>query len=180
MERTMNGEADQQVVEGERRGDPPAESIGYLLRRAHRTFNKVLQSRLKTENISIGMWHYLRELWEEDGIDQRDLSRRTSNLETSVVSAMALLEKHGLVWREQDSKDRRRKFVHLTDRGRALQVHLEPARPRSQPHRSARAEQGSGRDARRVAQTDHREPRAVHPESLTFIEVRRHRSVGGT
>lgn len=122
----MNEQVSQQIVEEERKEDAPAESIGYLLRRAHRTFNKVLQSRLKTENITIGMWHYLRELWEEDGIDQRDLSRRTSNLETSVVSAMALLEKHGLVWREQDSKDRRRKFVHLTDRGRALQHSLSP------------------------------------------------------
>jgi DNA-binding MarR family transcriptional regulator len=119
-------EANQQIIEGEPRHAPPAESIGYLLRRAHRSFNKVLQSRLRAENITIGMWHYLRELWEEDGIDQRDLSRRTSNLETSVVSAMALLEKHGLVWREQDSKDRRRKFVHLTSRGRALQYSLRP------------------------------------------------------
>ena len=122
----MNEQVGQQFVAAERRADPSAESIGYLLRRAHRTFNKALQSRLKAENITIGMWHYLRELWEEDGIDQRDLARRTSNLETSVVSAMALLEKHGLVWREQDSKDRRRKFVHLTDRGRALRRSLSP------------------------------------------------------
>jgi len=122
----MSGQADQQAVEEERRGVPPAESIGHLLRRAHRTFNRVLQSQLRAENVSIGMWHYLRELWEEDGIDQRDLSRRTSNLETSVVSAMAQLEKHGLVRREQDSKDRRRKFVHLTNRGRALKYSLSP------------------------------------------------------
>ena len=122
----MGGRGEQQIIERERRDAPSAESIGYLLRRAHRSFNKVLQSRLRAENITIGMWHYLRELWEEDGIDQRDLSRRTSNLETSVVSAMALLEKHGLVWREQDSKDRRRKFVHLTTRGRSLQYLLSP------------------------------------------------------
>ncbi len=72
------------------------------------------------------MWHYLRELWEEDGIDQRELSRRTGMLETSVVSSIALLEKGGLVWRKQDSKDRRRNIVFLTKRGRSLQYLLEP------------------------------------------------------
>lgn len=107
-------------------GKMSSDSIGRLLRGAHRTFNRALQVRIATEDVTIRMWHYLRELWEEDGIDQRELSRRTGALETSVVSSIALLEKKGLVRREQDRQDRRRNIVFLTKRGRALEYLLGP------------------------------------------------------
>lgn len=103
-----------------------SQSIGRLLRGAHRTFNRALQARIAGEDVTIRMWHYLRELWEEDGIDQRELARRTGALETSVVSSIALLEKKGWVRREQDPKDRRRNIVLLTKRGRALEYLLGP------------------------------------------------------
>jgi MarR family transcriptional regulator, organic hydroperoxide resistance regulator len=103
-----------------------AQSIGRLLRGAHRTFNRALALRIAGEDVSIRMWHYLRELWEEDGIDQRELARRTGALETSVVSSIALLEKKGWVRREQDVRDRRRNIVRLTKRGRALEYLLGP------------------------------------------------------
>ncbi len=103
-----------------------SESIGRLLRGAHRTFNRALQAGIAGEDVTISMWHYLRELWEEDGIDQRELSRRTGMLETSAVSSIALLEKKGLVRREQDRNDRRRNIVFLTKRGRALEYLLGP------------------------------------------------------
>jgi MarR family transcriptional regulator, organic hydroperoxide resistance regulator len=107
-------------------GKMSSDSIGRLLRGAHRTFNRALQLRIAGEDVTIRMWHYLRELWEEDGIDQRELSRRTGALETSVVSSIALLEKKGLVRREQDPQDRRRNIVFLTKRGRALEYLLGP------------------------------------------------------
>ncbi len=103
-----------------------SQSIGRLLRGAHRTFNRALQARIAGADVSIRMWHYLRELWDEDGIDQRELARRTGALETSVVSSIALLEKKGLVRREQDAKDRRRNIISLTKRGRALEYLLGP------------------------------------------------------
>jgi MarR family transcriptional regulator, organic hydroperoxide resistance regulator len=103
-----------------------AESIGHLLRQAHRTFNKVLQARIAVEHVTIGMWNYLRILWDEDGLTQRELSRRARMLESTVVPALALLERRGLVVRERDSHDRRRSFVYLTKRGRQLKNVLGP------------------------------------------------------
>ena len=50
-----------------------AESMGYLLRQAYRTFNKVLQAHIAADHVTIGMWNYLRVLWDEDGLTQREL-----------------------------------------------------------------------------------------------------------
>ena len=56
---------------------PPTEtSLGYLVRETHRAFTRSLQARIAPHGITIGMWFFLRALWEEDGISQRALSQR--------------------------------------------------------------------------------------------------------
>lgn len=103
-----------------------AESMGYLLRQAYRTFNKVLQAHIAADHVTIGMWNYLRVLWDEDGLTQRELSRRASMLESTLVPALALLERRGLVVRRRDAEDRRRSVVYLTERGQQLKNRVGP------------------------------------------------------
>ena len=102
------------------------ESIGYLLRDTHRAFSKVLQARIASEHVTMGMWYFLRALWEEEGLTQRELSRRIGMMESTAVPALALMERRGLVRRQRDAKDRRRSCVFLTKRGRALKEVLLP------------------------------------------------------
>ena len=105
---------------------PTDESFGYLLRDTHRAFSKVLQARIASEHVTIGMWYFLRALWEEEGVTQRELSRRIGMMESTAVPALALMERRGLVRRQRDAKDRRRSCVYLTKRGRALKAILLP------------------------------------------------------
>jgi DNA-binding MarR family transcriptional regulator len=105
---------------------PTDGSFGYLLRDTHRAFSKVLQARIASEQVTIGMWYFLRALWEEEGLTQRELSRRIGMMESTAVPALALMERRGLVTRERDAKDRRRSCVYLTKRGRALKSILLP------------------------------------------------------
>lgn len=104
----------------------PDESVGYLLRDTHRAFSKVLQARIAGEHVTMGMWYFLRALWEEEGVTQRELSRRIGMMESTTVPALALMERRGLVRRQRDAKDRRRSCVYLTKRGRALKDILLP------------------------------------------------------
>jgi DNA-binding MarR family transcriptional regulator len=105
---------------------PTEYSVGYLLRDTHRAFMKVLQARIAREHVTIGMWFFLRALWEEEGMTQRELSRRTGMMESTTVPALALMERRGLVRRQRDAADRRRSRVFLTKRGKALKNVLLP------------------------------------------------------
>ncbi|MFN3231112.1 MAG: MarR family winged helix-turn-helix transcriptional regulator [Alphaproteobacteria bacterium] len=78
------------------------------------------------QGISSGQWRFLRVLWQEDGISQRELSRRVDMREPTTVVALKGLEKKGLVIRNRDDVDRRKIRVFLTDEARALHNQLMP------------------------------------------------------
>jgi DNA-binding MarR family transcriptional regulator len=100
--------------------------VGAKLRDAHRAYNRLLQARLGEEGVSLGMWYFLCALWQQDGISQRELSRRVGTMEPTTVSALAQMERHGLVQRERDPLDQRRRVVRLTREGQALRDRVQP------------------------------------------------------
>jgi DNA-binding MarR family transcriptional regulator len=105
---------------------PFAESVGYQIRATHRTLQRFLQLKIEPHGVSLGMWYFLRALWHEDGLTQRELSRRVGTMEPTTLSAILNMEKKGLVRRAQNKKDRRKWHVHLTAKGRALKAELIP------------------------------------------------------
>jgi DNA-binding MarR family transcriptional regulator len=105
---------------------PPSRSVGYLVRQTHRAFIRSLQVRIAPHGVSIGMWFYLRALWQEDGISQRELSQRVGIMEPTTASALNNMERKGLVRRLRNRGDRRVVNVFLTERGRALRDRLLP------------------------------------------------------
>jgi DNA-binding MarR family transcriptional regulator len=60
------------------------------------------------------MWHFLRALWEEDGLSQRELSDRVGTSEATTVSALHAMEKRGLALRVPNTDDRRKSNIFLT------------------------------------------------------------------
>jgi DNA-binding MarR family transcriptional regulator len=102
------------------------EGVGAKLRDAHRAYNRLLQTRLTDEGVSLGMWYFLCALWQQDGISQRELSRRVGTMEPTTVSALAQMERRGLVQRQRDPLDQRRRVVRLTRKGAALRDRLQP------------------------------------------------------
>jgi len=105
---------------------PFAESVGYQIRLAHRALQRFLQLKIEPHGVTLGMWYFLRALWHEDGLNQRELSRRVGTMEPTTLSAILNMEKKGLVRRVQNKKDRRKWHVHLTPKGRALKAELMP------------------------------------------------------
>ncbi len=102
------------------------ESFGRLVRDSHRAFSCALQARIADHGVTIGQWYFLRALWEEDGLTQRELSRRVGMREPTTVSALNSMERDGLIRRTRNAHDRRKINVFLTGKGQNLKNRLLP------------------------------------------------------
>jgi len=101
-------------------------SVGNQVRLAHRALQRYLQAKVGPYGVTLGMWYFLRALWEEDGLTQAELSRRIGTMEPTTVSAIQAMERNGLVDRVRHETDRRKVNIHLTEKGRRLQARLMP------------------------------------------------------
>jgi DNA-binding MarR family transcriptional regulator len=105
---------------------PPHESAGYLVRDAHRAFQHLLEQRIAPHGVTRGQWYFLRVLWTEDGLSQRELSQRVGMMEPTTVIALQSMEKAGLVRRVRSADDRRKAEVWLTPKAKRLKARLLP------------------------------------------------------
>ena len=104
----------------------PEQSIAFLAREVTRLYSRQLQDAIAPHGILIGQYHFLRMLWERDSVTQRDLATAVGMKESTTFTALAGMEKIGLVTRARDSQDRRKMVVKLTDKGRRLEEVLIP------------------------------------------------------
>ena len=103
---------------------PPAESSGYLVRDAHRAFQRLLEKRIAAYGLKRGQWYFLRVLWTEDGLSQRELSARVGMMEPTTVIALRSMEKAGLIRRVRSSDDKRKAQVWLTAKAQRMRNEL--------------------------------------------------------
>ena len=101
-------------------------SVGYQVRMVYRAMQRLLQTKIGPHGVTLGMWYYLRTLWSEDGLTQRELSRRIGTMEPTTLSAIQAMERSGLVKRVRSEDDRRKVHIHLTKKGRDLEAKMMP------------------------------------------------------
>ena len=101
-------------------------SIAFLTREITRNYTRNLQNAIAPYGILIGQYHFLRVLWEKDEITQRELAAAVGMKESTTFTALAGMEKQGLLTRKRDSDDRRKMTVKLTDKGRGFKPKLIP------------------------------------------------------
>ena len=105
---------------------PPEASAGHMVRNAHRAFQRELEKEISVYGISRGQWYFLRALWIEDGLTQRELSDRVGMMEPTTVVALAGMEKAKLIRRQRSTEDRRKVLVYLAPKGEKLRDLLLP------------------------------------------------------
>jgi DNA-binding MarR family transcriptional regulator len=103
---------------------PPRLSSGYLVRDAHRAFQRLLERRIAAFGVTRGQWYFLRVLWITDGLSQRELSARVGMMEPTTVIALRSMEKSGLIRRVRGDDDRRKVLVFLTAKAKRLRGEL--------------------------------------------------------
>ena len=104
----------------------PEDRLAHLVRDAGRALTRTLAARLATEGIAFGHWAFLRVLWGEDGLTQRELAERAGMTEPTTATALATMEREGWVSRGQQGGNRRKVYVTLTPAGQALRARLVP------------------------------------------------------
>ncbi len=97
-----------------------ASSTGYQIRKTQRLQERFLQELIAPHDIQVGMWYFLRILWIEDEITQRELSRRVGASEPTTLEQLKKMQQRGLINRLKSKTDRRELRVVLTPEGRAL------------------------------------------------------------
>ena len=104
----------------------PNDRLAHLVRDAARALGRSLSVRLAEHHVSFGHWSFLRVLWVEDGLTQRELSERVGVMEPTTFSAMKTMERLGYVVRRQHEGDKKKVYIHLTPKGRLLEKQLVP------------------------------------------------------
>jgi DNA-binding MarR family transcriptional regulator len=103
---------------------PPRLSSGYLMRDAHRAFQRLLERRIAPYGVTRGQWYFLRVLWTADGLTQRELSARVGMMEPTTVIALRGMERAQLIRRLRADDDRRKVRVFLTAKAKRLRDQL--------------------------------------------------------
>jgi DNA-binding MarR family transcriptional regulator len=96
------------------------ETVGFLISDTVRTMTRAFSARIAIHGVGMGIFQFLRVLWEDDGLTQAELAKRTRMRGASVAGALYDLERRGFVRRITDSDDRRKVRVWLTPKGRRL------------------------------------------------------------
>lgn len=104
----------------------PQDRLAHLIRDVARAQMRALQTRLAAHGVSFGHWTFLRILWNQDGLTQRELSELAGVMEPTTYSAVKAMEAMGLIERRQLAGNRKNMHVFLTRAGRSLQKVLVP------------------------------------------------------
>lgn len=104
----------------------PNDRLAHLVRDAARGLTRSLQLRLSEHQIPFGHWIFLRILWENDGINQRDLSIQAGLTEPTTHTALQRMEALGLISRRHMAGNRKRLHIFLTAQGKSLKDELVP------------------------------------------------------
>ncbi len=104
----------------------PNDRLAHLIKDVTRAQMRAFQPRLAAQGVPFGHWTFLRILWEQDGMTQRELSDRAGVMEPTTFTAVKAMEAQGLLERRQLPGNRKNMHVFLTDKGLALKRKLVP------------------------------------------------------
>jgi DNA-binding MarR family transcriptional regulator len=95
-------------------------TIPMSIRAAYLSMHRQSELNALKHGITANQFVLLMLLAEEDGISQRDLVERAFSDPNTIRAMLVLLEKQGLVERDQHPEDGRKRNVNLTAKGREV------------------------------------------------------------
>ncbi len=104
----------------------PDDRLAHLVKDAMRALLRALAMRLARHSVSLGHWTFLRILWEQSGLTQRELSAQAGVMEPTTHAALSAMEKRGYITRRRRPDNKRNVLVFLTPKGRLLKSRLVP------------------------------------------------------
>jgi DNA-binding MarR family transcriptional regulator len=105
---------------------PTEDSAILLMRVALQGLQRRATAHLAEYGIPWSVWYFLRILWENDGLSQKELALRAGVLQPNAVATIRTREKMGLARIERAEQDQRRICVWLTAKGKELEERVLP------------------------------------------------------
>ncbi len=96
------------------------ESATQLATQFARSVTRALQSRAVRLGFSPGQFPVLLELWEEEGLTQRQLLDRVDVEQATMANTLARMERDGLIERRVHPRDKRAQQIFLTEKARTM------------------------------------------------------------
>ena len=95
-------------------------SAGFLANHMARLFATGLQRRVSPLGLAPAQFMVLLELWQDDGLTQRDLVERLDVEQATMANTLARMDRDGLITRRPSETDRRARVVEITPKARAM------------------------------------------------------------
>jgi DNA-binding MarR family transcriptional regulator len=95
-------------------------SAGFLTNQMARLFAKGLQDRITPLGIVTGQFPMLLELWENDGVTQRELLSKLDIEQATLANTLTRMERDGLIKRTKHPSDARAQQIWLTEKARSI------------------------------------------------------------
>ena len=95
-------------------------SAGFLANHMARLFAAGLQRRVAPLGLAPAQFMVLLELWQDDGLTQRDLVERLDVEQATMANTLARMDREGLITRRRSETDRRARVVEITPKARAM------------------------------------------------------------
>jgi DNA-binding MarR family transcriptional regulator len=87
-----------------------------------RLFASSLSQRLRPLGLATAQFAVLMELWENDGLTQKELVERLDIEQATVANTLNRMERDGLIVRKPNPQDGRSQIVCLTSTARGLEA----------------------------------------------------------
>lgn len=101
------------------------EHTGVLIKKAARLFERVANINLEELGVTYSQTIFLVRLWEKDGQNQKELTKSAGLKQPTVVGILERMERDGLIWRKQNTEDKRCYHFFLTEKAKKACVKLE-------------------------------------------------------
>lgn len=97
-----------------------ADSATYLANLLARSLSRALQERARKLGFAPGQFPLLLELWEEEGLSQKQLLDRLDVEQATLANTLSRMDRDGLITRQRHPGDRRAMQIFLTDKAREM------------------------------------------------------------
>ena len=94
-------------------------SAGYLVNHVARLFAAGLSERIAPLGITIGQFPILLELWNKDGVTQRELLSKLALEQATLANTLNRMERDKIIVRKKHPSDARSQQIWLTEKGKA-------------------------------------------------------------
>jgi DNA-binding MarR family transcriptional regulator len=101
-------------------------TIFQLINILNKKYDKLQRQIIKKDNLTPPQHSILMQLWETDGKQFKELASACCCSPSTITGIVDTMEKHHLVYRENNPEDRRSLLVKLTEKGKEIESETPP------------------------------------------------------